>query len=176
MWVECDMLHGWVNDMLHGWVGECDMLHKQEVLIMWVECDMLHGCRTLHSTQPALHDAACLTGQTADLQEVSSTVPQLQVPRLFGREMEERLAFEALTGEQRYVELRGGPGEGKTSLACLLAKRLCAQWEQQPQLGRGGSTAHAHSIDLRGECEHHHDRQGRHLVPLVAAVLLNHCS
>jgi MoxR-like ATPase len=78
-------------------------------------------------------------------------VPQLQAPQLFGREEEEGLAFEALAGEQRYVELRGGPGEGKTSLACLLAKRLCAQWEQRPKPEGGGSTAHAHMVDLRGE-------------------------
>jgi hypothetical protein len=80
-------------------------------------------------------------------------MPELQAPRLFGREAEEALAYEALTGQQRYVELRGGPGEGKTSLACLLAKRLCAQWEQQPKPEGGSDTAHAHRIELRGECQ-----------------------
>jgi hypothetical protein len=85
------------------------------------------------------------------LQDVFRTVPELHAPRLFGREVEERLAHRLLTGQQRYVELRGGPGEGKTSLACLLAKRLCAQWELQPKTERGGSTAHAHSVELRGE-------------------------
>jgi hypothetical protein len=80
-------------------------------------------------------------------------MPELQAPRLFGRKTEEALAQEALTG-QRYVELRGGPGEGKSTLACLLAKRLRAQWEQQPKPEGGGSTAHTHSVELRGK--HHY--------------------
>jgi MoxR-like ATPase len=84
------------------------------------------------------------------LQEVYSTVPPPQAPLLCGRGREEALALEALR-VQRYVELRGGPGEGKSTLACHLAQLLCAEWELSPKPKAGGCKAHAHVVDLRGE-------------------------
>ena len=83
------------------------------------------------------------------LQEVVSTVPPPQAAQLFGREVEEEKALLLLRGVQRYVELRGGPGEGKSTLACHLAQWLCSDWELLPK--KDGSTARAHQVDLRGE-------------------------
>ena len=45
----------------------------------------------------------------------------------------------------------GGPGEGKSTLAFLVAQRLCAQWQQQPKPKDMSGTANAHKVDLRGE-------------------------
>jgi hypothetical protein len=80
-------------------------------------------------------------------------VPLPQASQLFGREQEEREAMQKLAPRgQRYVELRGGAGEGKSALACHLAQLLCTRWGQQPrQKQPGGYTAHAHMVDLRGE-------------------------
>ena len=84
------------------------------------------------------------------LQEVFSSLPEPQARQLFGRDKEEQAALAAL-GVQQFVELRAGPGEGKSTLVLHLAQRLCAQWQQQPKPQNGGGTAHAHMVDLRGE-------------------------
>jgi hypothetical protein len=147
--------------------------------MMWIVAALqaVEACtNTMHrNLRPEDHRGSAswskvLTRRMPWLQDVCNTMPELQAPRLFGREAEEALAYEALTGQQRYVELRGGPGEGKTSLACLLAKRLCAQWEQQPKTERGSSTAHAHRIELRGEWRR--GSIGRQLLPVEAYMQL----
>ena len=85
------------------------------------------------------------------LLQVVSTVPPPEAQQLFGRQVEVQVALEALRGKQRFVELRAGPGEGKSTLAFQLAEELCALWGWQLQSQSGSLVAHAHVVDLRGE-------------------------
>jgi len=66
--------------------------------------------------------------------------------QLVGREQELQQALQALM-EGRYVEVVGGPGEGKSLLVQHLAERLCKQWRQQPA-PEDGRKACALEVDL----------------------------
>jgi hypothetical protein len=77
------------------------------------------------------------------VQAVNCTAPRPQAEQLFGRADEERQALEAVRSE-RYVEIRGGPGEGKTTLALRVVEVLAAEWTQE---GDGGEV---HVVDCAG--------------------------
>jgi RecA/RadA recombinase len=79
------------------------------------------------------------------LQAVRISAPKRQAAaQLFGRQDEERQALEAVRSE-RYVEIRGGPGEGKTTLALKVVDVLAAEWTDA---GAGGEL---HFMDVQGQ-------------------------
>lgn len=81
------------------------------------------------------------------LQEVHNLVKPPERVQLVGRERELQQAFQALA-EGRYVEVVGGPGEGKTCLVQHLVEAVCDQWRRQPAAEKGGRVAHALEVDL----------------------------
>jgi len=101
--------------------------------------------------------------QSALLQEVRNFVkPPERVP-LVGRQRELQQAFQALA-KGRYVEVVGGPGEGKTCLVQHLVEGACDHWRRQPVPEQGGRVAHTLEVDLR--------RSGRHPVMLHGSTRL----
>jgi hypothetical protein len=68
---------------------------------------------------------------------------------MVGRQGELQRALQSLE-QWRYVEVRGPPGEGKSTLVQHAVQALCGQWQALPKVQAAGKAAYALEVDLRG--------------------------
>ena len=84
---------------------------------------------------------------TQTVNNYATAPPKIQ---LVGRKRELDLGLQALK-QQRYVEITGPPGEGKSMLAQHLVQSLHQEWKQLPA-DKTGREAHILQLDMQGRC------------------------